>query len=80
MCGPAIHVPDTRKGLCLTTRGYKPIYIVFFLKKTVSKCESLVVSEVITENNPLRTSNKEDAVLQLQVISRSFGVARNCIL
>ena len=35
---------------------------------------------MITENNPLRTSNKEDAVLQLQVISRSFGVARNCIL
>jgi hypothetical protein len=35
----------------------------------------MVVSEGITENNPLGTSRKEAAVLQLQVIYRSFSVA-----
>ena len=25
-----VHIPDIRKGLCLTTRGYKPIYVVSF--------------------------------------------------
>jgi hypothetical protein len=26
----SIHIPDTRKGLCLTRRCYKPIYVVCF--------------------------------------------------
>ena len=33
----------------------------------------MVVSEGITENNPFGTSGKEAAVLQLQVIFRSFS-------
>ena len=73
----SIHVPDTRKGVCLTIRGFKPIYLVCF---NDCQCESILVSERIRGNNPLGTSSKEAAVLQLQVISRSFSVVHNCII